>query len=230
MEINLKTVSRSLLGIGLLATICPAATSWTTPAGIGDNLTYASGQTQNGLFTPSSPTTSGNMFLFFPAGFSANDSQPSTTDTLSFVVTANPGKALARISAGLSGDWSILGSGNVSATGNLKVTNLSTSAVLSQSLSFSPTFPTSADFGTFTGSGFIDLPVGWTNAKVELTTDLGIAADVGGQPSAFTGLMQLKGASTDVSIQAAPVPLPGALAAAPFAMALAWYARRRMSK
>jgi hypothetical protein len=225
------TVSHSLLGVGLLAAICPAATSWTSPAGVGDGITYSGGQTQNGLFTSSSPTTSGNLFLFFPASFKATDSQPNISDTLSFVVTADPGKALARISAGLSGDWSILGSGNVSATGNLKVTNLSTSAVLSQSLSFSPTFPTSADFGTFSGSGFIDLPAGWTNAKVELTADLATAADIGGQqPSAFTGLMQLKGANTEVSIQAAPVPLPGALAAAPFAMALAWYARRRMSK
>ncbi len=232
----IKTFAKSLLGITLLAGISQAATSWTVPAGSGINIDYASGQTDNGLFTDSSPTVGGDTsdsFLFFPNNFIASDeSSPYVSDTLSFVATAKPGKTLSRISAGLNGDWSILGYGMVDGNATLTVTNLNTSAVLNQSLTFSPTLPSSNEEGTFTGFGEIVLPAGWTNAKVELTTNLAING--GNIPAitqvdnGFAGAIQLKGASVD--IQAAPVPLPGALAAAPFALGVFWYARRRAKK
>ncbi len=229
MICNMHTLAKSLLGITLLAGVSQAATSWTTPAGSGVNIDYSAGQTDNGLFTPDSPTVGGSdSFLFFPAGFEAStESSSMIGDTLSFVVTAKPGQTLKHISAGLNGDWSLLGLGSVNGTANLKVTNLTTFSVLNQSLSFSPAFPNSDEEGTFTGFGELNLPAGWVNAKIELTANLGVSA-TNPQDNGFTGAIQMKGA--DVTIQAAPVPLPGALAAAPFAMGLAWYARRRMTK
>jgi hypothetical protein len=232
----INTLTKSLLSIALFAGVSQAATSWTVPAGSGNNIDYSAGQTENGLFTDSSPTVGGDTsdtFLFFPNNFIASDEGSNyVTDTLSFVATAKPGQKLTRIAAGLNGDWSILGSGMVDGNATLTLTNINTSAVLSQSLTFSPTLPSSSEEGTFTGFGEIVLPEGWLNAKVELTTNLAInGGNVPGivyQDGGFAGAIQLKGASVD--IQAAPVPLPGALAAAPFAMGIAWYARRRMSK
>lgn len=232
----INTFAKSLLGITLLAGVSNAATSWTTPAGSGINIDYSAGQTDNGLFTDSSPAVGGDTsdtFLFFPNNFIASDeSSPYVTDTLSFIATAKPGQKLTRIAAGLNGDWSVLGYGMVDGNATLTLTNLNTSAVLSQSLAFTPSLPSTDEEGTFTGFGEIVLPAGWTNAKVELTTNLAIS---GGnvpafvqQEGGFAGAIQLKGASVD--IQAAPVPLPGALAAAPFALGVFWYARRRKGK
>lgn len=222
-----RALLTSMLSIALFTGVSEAATSWSTPSGSGILIDYSAGQTENGLFTDTSPTVGGDTFLFFPNNFAADESSGFITDTLSFVATAKPGQKLTRISAGLNGDWSILGPGIVGATASLTLTNLNTSQVITQLLTFTPSMPTTAEDGLFTGMGEIILPDGWFNAKVELTANLTAGGTDPDTTGGYAGLIQLKGATVDV--QAAPVPLPGALAAAPLAMGLAWYARRRYS-
>ncbi len=224
-----RNVVSSLVGVALLAGASQAATSWTAPAGSTATFDYSLGATENGLFTDTSPVVGGDTFLFFPNNLSIET--PSTfnnSDTLSFVATAKPGLELNRISAGLSGDWSLLGEVFVNVSGLLSVKNLFTNEVLTQALTFTPTFPTYAEDGTFTGFAEIELPEGWTKAEVSLSGDLSANSQYS---DGFLASMQIKGANIGIqTVQAAPVPLPGALAAAPFAMGIAWYARRRMSK
>ncbi len=227
---HLFDLAKSFAAIAILATASQAAVSWTSPSGSSTTIDYAGGQTSNGLFTDSSPFVMDDKFLFFPAGFSANsDTTGHVEDVLSFIVTSKPGKSLKSISTGLSGDWSLLGSGAVDITGVLKITNLSTSSVLTQNLTFSPSMPTADQGGLFNGTGLINLPNGWTNAKVELSTNMDVYPLLGiDSPTGFTGFAQLK--TGDIQITSAAVPLPAALAAAPLGFAVAWVARRRMSK
>jgi len=231
-----RTIVKSLLGVTLLAGISQAATSWTTPAGSTTSVDYSMGSTENGLLTDSSPTVSNDTFLFFPNNLTAEAPAGPTQvrDELSFVATAKPGLAIDRISAGLSGDWSLLGNAFVEATGELTITNLSNSQVRTQSLLFTPTFPQTAEEGTFTGEIDIDLPDGWTNVQITLAALVRTGSNSQNLiqlDEGFASTIQIKGADVNIhAIQAAPVPLPGALAAAPFAMGIAWYARRRMSK
>ncbi|MBC7783045.1 MAG: hypothetical protein H7144_04325 [Burkholderiales bacterium] len=225
---QLTTIAKSFTVVALLASAASAATSWTTPAGSSTTTTYSAGQTANGRFTADSPFVADDKFVFFPSNFQANtEGSAIVSDTLSFILNAKPGRTLSSISTGLNGDWSLLGGGSVDATGTLKVTNLSTLAVFSQNLSFTPSMPQSAEEGTFFGSTLINLPAGWTNAKVELTSTLSVPA---GSPNApnFAGLIELK--EGEITIQTAAVPLPGAVVVAPLGFAMAWVARRRMAR
>lgn len=215
----------SILSVALFSGVSEAATSWTTPSGSGILIDYSAGQTDNGLFTDTSPTVAGDTFLFFPNNFTATEITSFVTDTLSFIATAKPGQKLHRISAGLNGDWSVLGPATVNATATLTLTNLNTSEVLNQLLTFTPSMPPTSEDGLFAGTGEIILPDGWLNAKVELTTNLSVSGSDPDTTGGYAGLIQLKGATVDV--QAIPVPLPGALAAAPLALGIAWYVRRR---
>lgn len=221
MICSLRTVAKSFLGLALMASLSQAATSWSTPSGSTTSVDYSQGATNNQLFTDTSPTVSNNVFLFAPNNFTADDTTPSTTDALSFVVTAKPGLTLQRISAGIFGDWSVLGNAVPSASSTLTVKNLITNQILSAPLIFTPASFSTED-GNFTGTASIDLPSTWTTAEITMDGTVNLQQNNG------TGAIQYKGA--DVTIQAAAVPLPGALAAMPFAMGVFWYARKRMKR
>ncbi|GIW74938.1 MAG: hypothetical protein KatS3mg104_0001 [Phycisphaerae bacterium] len=134
-----RALLTSMLSVVLFSGISEAATSWTTPSGSGILIDYSAGQTDNGLFTDTSPTVAGDTFLFFSRIIlPATEITSFVTDTLSFVATAKPGQKLHRISAGLNGDWSVLGPATVNATATLTLTNLNTSEVLNQLLTFTP--------------------------------------------------------------------------------------------
>lgn len=221
MICSLRTVAKSLLGLALMAGASHAATSWSTPAGSTTSVDYSNGATQNQLFTDTSPAVAGDVFVFTPNNFLADDTTPTTTDALSFVVTAKPGLYLQRITAGIFGDWSVLGDASPSASSTLTIKNLITNQILSSPLTFTPASFDTED-GLFNGTALIDLPSTWTTAEITLDGTVNLQQNQG------TGAIQFKGA--DVSIQAAAVPLPGALAAMPFAMGVFWYARKRMKR
>ncbi|HEY0009290.1 MAG TPA: hypothetical protein VGB55_11240 [Tepidisphaeraceae bacterium] len=217
-----RTLAKSAAAVLVLASSGFAATSWTPSSGSTANYTYSDGQTEEERFTDSSPTVVEDSFLFFPTGFEANDDEQTTIDSLQFVVTAKPGKSLGRISAGLTGDWSLLGDATVNAFGKLTITNAAnTSETFSYSLTFTPSLPSSAEDGVFSGViSNVQFPTDWASAIIRLDAGVGVDVDEGS-----TALIQLKGA--DVTLQAAAVPLPGALAALPFAAGVAWVIRRK---
>jgi hypothetical protein len=200
-----------------------AVTSWSTPSGSSDTVTYSEGQSANGLF--GSPTVGDDKFLFFPNNFTAESGAEQSTDTASFLVTAKNGRNINRVSAGLSGDWSILGDGATDAFGTLTLTNPLTSAMITRTFSFTGDFANADGEGTF-GDTVITLPLGWKSARVSLAAGLTATAEDGS-----TSFVQFKNANVGVeTVQGAAVPLPGALLAAIPGVAVAYMARKRMRR
>lgn len=207
------------------AAVLAAPTAWTTPAGDRGNYTYANGQSLNGRFGPGETYSEG--FYTLPANFTAiaHGAAPSTSlgDTLSVILNAKPNQMFSHISSGLLGDFSIFGSGDVNATGTLRVTNLDTASTLTAPLAFGGTVPkstTTFEQGVFAGTGAITLPSGWTNIRVELDGAL-TANSQGG-----TSHIQFK--DGELSIDTAQIPIPAAFAVAPIAAYIGYRARRKI--
>lgn len=242
VEIHLKTSKRILSAVAAVflvsAGIAQAApTAWSQPAGSAPDFNYSNGRNTNAKF--GDPIVGGDTFLFFPSSLvadSTNGVAASDSDTASFVASAHSGKRLSKVTVGLQGDYSINdGSGittlavggTAEVVGTLKITNTATNQVLMKDVTFTPGQPVSGNGGVnngaFDGAATVNLPGNWSDALVELTALIHAGSALGG-----TSLIQVKGASVEVS--AAAVPLPPALLAAPAAMAIGAIARRRMKK
>ncbi|MGN6625076.1 MAG: hypothetical protein ACTHLN_00525 [Tepidisphaeraceae bacterium] len=235
--LNVRPLIASTVMLALTGSLSLAATSWSTPAGSSDTITYTNGQTDTGLFTPDSPTVVSDMFIFDPANFSASSdslityAQPntqalimpsnSTSDTASTIVTAKTGRSLSHISAGLGGDYSTLGIGASDAVGTLTVTNTATHEIVTKTFDFGTQFASTS--GLFNGTVSIDLPAGWKSAQIDLATTLTASAAPGS-----TSFVQLKSGQFGVeTMKAAAVPLPPAAVAAIPAILIAANAMRR---
>ena len=233
---SMRSLVVSVAALGVTSSLGLAATSWSIPAGSSDTITYMNGQTQNGLFTPDSPTVVSNTFIFDPANFSATsngdaslaitNAAPSNdasvaSDIASVIVTAQPGQSLSHISADLGGDFSTLGLAATDAVGTLTVTNPMTHQVFSKPFDFGTQFSSGA--ATFEDAETIDLPAGWKSAELDLSTTLTASAEPGS-----TSFIQLKSAELGVqTVKAAAVPLPPAAVAAIPAIVIAGFAIRR---
>ena len=203
------------------AAVSFAAQSWTQPSGMSDNITYNSGQTSFGRLEGGTPTVGPDAFVFTPTGFVATESGPtSVSDLLSVVINAKAGKQIDRISTDLAGDYSFLG-GSGNGNYSLKITNLDTSAVLTDAKLF-PAF--TGDDGTFNGIASIDLPNLWRNVLVELSANVSVNSQ---QQQSGAAAVELKVASMSIDTVAA-VPLPPAALAAIPGIAVAYLARRKM--
>jgi hypothetical protein len=153
-----------------------APVPWSDPSGSTPFFDYSNGESDHGLF--GSPTIVGNTFFFTPSNFQAQSSNGSaavTTDRLSFTLMAKPGLPIEAINIGESGDYSILGSGAVSATGALFATNLSQFALQSDTLHTTPIFPVTTNSftsGLWSGYSSVTLPNGWTKVQVVMNNNL----------------------------------------------------------
>src|SRR5947207_1808607 len=114
-----------LLAALMAATVRAAPIPWTTPSGSTPDFDYSGGQSDNGLF--GDPVINGSQFLFFPHNFiatSSNGVAVTTSDRLEFTIVMHANKKVNGISVSELGDYSILGTGTVSAAGELLLTNL----------------------------------------------------------------------------------------------------------
>lgn len=220
---SVRTAIFSLAAVTVLGSSAFASpVDWSTPAGSQPTFDYSAGQSINGHWGDGVSLPNG--FSFFPGGFKAegsNDSDQQAADTVSVILNAKPNHVFSRISAGLLGDFSILGTGNVDGSGQVRVTNLDTLSMLSQNLSFD-TLPANDGDGEFEGLGEIILPAGWKNVKVEV--DGLVSAYGGGNGTSF-----IEGKVGNIGVETAVVPLPAAIFAAPAAIWIAARARRKMA-
>jgi hypothetical protein len=217
-KLALIAVAATLMGSSAQA----APTSWDMPAGDNGAYTYSQGQTANNKFESGTAFSGG--FFFAPSDFKAQASNghDEASDTLSVILNAKPNNSFTRISSNLLGDYTILGSGAVNATGALRVTNLDTAMTLTSPLSFGGTVPvatlSSAD-GIFQGGNALELPAGWTNIRVELDGMLTADALNG------SSLIQMKDA--EIAVATAEIPLPAAAFVAPLAAFFGWRAKKK---
>lgn len=190
----------TLSGIGAFALagtwVLAAPVPWTSPSGSNSEISWSNGQSDKGLF--GDPIVSGTTFLFFPSSFEAtasNGSAQTTSDRLSFKVTAAPGKEISSITIKEVGDWSIEGGGSVKASGALYVTKLNSPGIgslwtdtldvvyqdLDNSTTYtSPARPTSPGGGTWEGIYTINLPSGVTSIQIVLNNILQATSTAGG--------------------------------------------------
>lgn len=156
---------------------------WSNPNGSNADISWANGESDNGLF--GSPTVVGTSFLFFPSNFKAQASDgnsQTTADRLSFKLTAAPGKQIEKITFSELGDWTILGMGAVKASGALFVTKLNSPGfgstyvdamdVVYQDVANSNTingpagFPNATGNGTWGGVYTVNLPAGVSSVQI----------------------------------------------------------------
>jgi len=163
-----------LILISSVAATASAAVAWSTPNGSTGTYAYSNGQSDNGLF--GNPTVLANSFIFFPSNFVAtasNGGAQTTSDTLSFDITVNTGQTVTAVAVRELGDYSILGNGSVSATGDLIVTDLITTGNTVAPLISTPGSPILTGSGSWTAQATAtNLPNGWTTFHVSLTNIL----------------------------------------------------------
>ena len=161
--------------IAVTAVLAAASASfgaaWTPPAGSTSTFSYANGEDTNGRFGNALVDSSG--FSFGPSTFlasRANGGVETVGDTASVEVTAAPGRTITSISATISGDFTILGTGSVDSGGILRVTNLDTMALLTVPLIFTgtPASTVTSTQGVFSGTVTIPLPSGTTRTSIQL--------------------------------------------------------------
>lgn len=208
--------STTIGGIGALAllgsSVFAAPVPWSNPNGSNSQVTWANGQSDKGLF--GSPTVNGSSFLFFPSNFEAsasNGSAQTTSDRLSFTLTAPAGKEITQVKLHELGDWSILGGGSVKVSGALYITKLNSpgfGTVYSDTLdtvykdfenniTYNPPAgkPNIPGSGTWDGDFVITMPAGVTSVQVVLNNILQATSTVGG--TSFIQKKELGQAGTD---------------------------------
>lgn len=164
-----------LIGQAAIASPVP----WTVPNGTTPDFDYFNGQSDNGLFGDPIISPSGYVFTFFPSNFKAvstNGVAANTSDRLSFEILMKPGKVLTGFAVNEFGDYTITGTGSVSATGALFLTNLLTGDVVGDTLHTTPGMPITTNTftsGNWTGTSSVSLlPNGWTKVKIVLNNVL----------------------------------------------------------
>jgi uncharacterized protein (TIGR03382 family) len=176
---------------------------------------WSDGGSDNGLF--GSPRLINDNFIFFPSGFRAQSvaGAPSLVgDRLQVRLTAHTGRYFTEIRIREFGDYGILGGGQVDVNGAMFVTNMSTGAVLTDTLVTTPAMPIStpgAASGAWTSLTLVDLPdpgqlgFPWTDIFVILDNNLIAISMPNG--AAF---IEKKVVGTGIIIEI--IPSPGALA------------------
>lgn len=177
---------------------------------------WSDGGSDNGLF--GSPRLINDNFVFFPSGFRAQSvgGAPSLVgDRLQVRLTAHTDRYFSQIRILEFGDYGILGGGQVDVNGAMFVTNMSTGAVLTDTLVTTPAMPIStpgAASGSWTSVTLVDLPdpgqpgFPWTDIFVVLDNNLFAVSTPGG--AAF---IEKKVVGTGIIIEIIPSPGPLAL-------------------
>ncbi len=217
-------VVSAVVALAGLASVSTAFVPWSNPNGNTAAFAWANGGSDTGLF--GSPVLVGNTFTFFPSMFraqSVNGSPSIVYDRLEFDVYANGNFFFTGIEIVETGDYGVFGTpgGSVSVTGNMFLTNLDTTAVLTDALVTNPVSPILAGSGRWDGQVDVDLAAQnphWTRLKVVLNNNL-IAVSLPGGIS----FIEKKVAGAGVGIRI--IPTPGSMAL--LAMGGVVMARRR---
>jgi hypothetical protein len=153
------------------------AIPWSQPSGSNGAFTWSNGGSDNGLF--GSPTVVGNSFLFFPSSFvatSSNGVAQTTSDRLYFTLEVPAGQSFQGIKINEAGDYSILGTGSVTANAFLFITNLDNGNLSTATMLTTPSMPISVTNGAVSGlwSGLLTttLPNGTRRIQVVMNNIL----------------------------------------------------------
>lgn len=161
----------------VLAAPVQAEVFWSNSSGSGDFFTWENGRSDNGLY--GDPVlVGGNTFVFTPTNFRAEASDDQTvivSDRLTVDLIADPGFFISGIVISEAGDYTIVGTGSVEATGSFSLTNLDTNEVRNTDIAFVPDMPITSGSGVWTGEGEVDLSnefPQWTRLTLTLENDL----------------------------------------------------------
>ena len=146
---------------------------WSNKDGSADYFDWTDGGSETGLF--GSPTiVGGNTFLFFPSNFRAESLDGVSEiiyDKLEFNLAAHPGYAIKGIVIHELGDYGISGSGEVSVSGTMFLTNLSEWGVYTDNLVSTPGSPITSGSGEWSAEVGVD-GLDWTDLNVTLNNNL----------------------------------------------------------
>jgi hypothetical protein len=210
----------TVVSTGVVSSLVQAAVPWTVPNGSspGNLFDYSGGGSDEGLF--GNPVVTDAGFLFFPTNFfaeSSNGAADTTRDrlfvTIDLPVNSPANTVIDKIIIEELGDYSILGTGSVKATGLLTATVLDNLAitppvgsVYHNSLITDPVFPvsttTSID-GDWTGTMTVDLPPGVTSVQIVLNNVLQATSGAGS-----TSFIEKKNAGVEITLV---IPEPATL-------------------
>lgn len=205
----------TVAGVLALAGQASAFVFWSVPDGSTANFDFVGGGSDFGLF--GDPVIVGNTFKFTPQAFRAisnNGNADAVSDRLEVTLIAHVGKEFTGIRVRELGDYSILGSGAVFASGLLLVSDINPNGQthgdpVTDALDTNPAMPLVASntSGLWTGEAFIDLsalPPEWVYIKLVLQNNLQAVSAAGS-----SALIQKK--STDVGIEIEIIPAPAGL-------------------
>lgn len=221
---------RRLLGLaasGLVAVIASPAygvVSWTVPNGSAGGFDYLGGRSDNGLF--GDPLIVGNTFIFFPSNFRAESGgDQNVNDRLQVEILAHADFEITGVAIQELGDYQITGTGEVSVSGTLQLTDLenfepfppfprSRNAALSI-VPGSPIAGTDID-GQWQATAARDLSAdvpGWEHLMLVLTNEVAAVADAGSVSS-----IEKTGTAGAVLVTVIPEPATVLLLAVPLAI------------
>lgn len=180
-----------ILGVAVCASLAlssPASAFqfWTNKDGTASFFDWKNGGSDNGLF--GDPTVLGSTFTFIPQGWRAesiNGVPDSKSDRLQVQLIAHPGQSFTGIIIHEAGDYGILGSGSVMASGAAFAVDNIQFRVASDVLDTNPSFPQSTltgISGEWTGDVFIDLSaaeIPWENLTLVFDNNLLAISGVG---------------------------------------------------
>jgi uncharacterized protein (TIGR03382 family) len=198
---------KMVVALGAVAALAGSASAfvpWTNANGNASFFAWSGGGSDTGLF--GSPLlVGGDTFVFFPSGFRAESVggvASSASDRLEFRIDAFAGFSFSDIRVTEFGDYGIFGSGQVSATGRLDVTNLISGSVASDALLTTPGSPINSGIGNWSGTAGVDVSAqNATSLLVVLFNDLIAITD--GNSVAF---IEKKVSGAAVGIQIIPTP------------------------
>jgi uncharacterized protein (TIGR03382 family) len=192
MRKNLILICVACFGMLASSAVAAPLIPWTVPNGAADDFTYTNGGSDTGLF--GQPTIIGNSFFFFPAAFRAeatNGGSDIANDRIDVRIQANPGFNVTGVIIQEFGDYQLTGSGDVSVTGQLQLTNLNIPfppQVRIDPLSANPGSVISGTniSGPWDAESNIDLSgetISWSRFSLILSNELSATADAGSTAS-----------------------------------------------
>lgn len=177
--------------VSVLVSNTPAAfVPWTNDSGSAVSFDWSKGGSDKGLF--GDPTVIGDTFVFFPQNFrveSQDGDSDQLGDRLQVQLDAHDGQMITGIRITEFGDYNILGSGEVSVSGTLFLTNLlevdpifGFPIVVTEELVTNPLSPITSGSGSWTATAEIS-GLDWTKAMFVMNNNLLAITD--GSSTAF---------------------------------------------
>jgi hypothetical protein len=192
MRKNLILTCVACVGVLASSAIAAPLIPWTTPNGAADDFTYTNGGSDTGLF--GQPTIIGNSFFFFPAAFRAeatNGGSQIVSDRIDVTIQANPGFNVTGVIIQELGDYQMTGTGTVSCSGSLRLTNLNVPfppQIRTDPLSVNPGSPINGtnQAGQWGADASVDLSgetINWSRFTLILSNTLSATATSGSTAS-----------------------------------------------